>query len=380
MPQDTTLLPPAEIANAAAPLATARSMPAGFYTSPEFFERERREILLKSWFFAGREDELPNPGDFRAFDTIGGPALLIRSQDGDLKAFANFCRHRGSILLEGSGNCKRIVCPYHAWSYLADGTLYGCPDMEDAEGFDRVENGLVPIRMETWGGFVFLTYNNNAQPLLAHLGDLPARMESHRPDELRCTWKIELDCACNWKLLLENAMETYHTGTVHRDSVGAQTSRTIPTLGEWLCIQVLSTRSIGTLMEDAPTLPAIERLDDDARVGTYFTVVHPACQLVFAQDCMWWLNVTPREHDRSTLEIGGCFPESITSSPEFDALAAPYYERWEVVGREDVSILEKQQRALSSVYFRPGPLSGRDDQVQALGLWVLDQLKDQGEK
>lgn len=374
MPNQNPILPTDAIKAATAPLATARSMPAGFYTSSEFFERERKEILLKHWFFVGREDELPDPGDYRALDTIGGPAILIRSQSGELKAFANFCRHRGSILLEGEGNCKRIVCPYHAWSYLTDGTLYGCPDMEDADGFDRVENGLVPIRMETWAGFIFLTYSWEARPLLEHLGDLPSRMASHRPGSLRCTWKIELDCACNWKLLLENSMETYHTGTVHRDSVGAQISRTVPTTGDWLCIQVLSDRSIATLQDDAPTFPPIDDLDDEACKGTYFTVVHPTCQLVFAQDCMWWLNVTPRGHDRSTLEIGGCFPDDLVARPDFAQMAAPYCERWEKVGREDMAILEKQQRALSSVHFRPGPLSGRDDQVHALGLWVLGQL------
>jgi phenylpropionate dioxygenase-like ring-hydroxylating dioxygenase large terminal subunit len=360
---------------ARAALPAARSMPAGFYTSAEQFRLERERILRRQWFFAGREDELPNAGDYRAFDTVGGPALMIRGEDGVLRAFANFCRHRGSILAEGEGNCRRLVCPYHAWSYLADGTLYGCPDMEDAEGFDRVENGLVPIRMETWAGFVFLTYNEDAVPLMDHLGDLPERLASHRLEEMRCTWKIAIECGCNWKLLLENAMETYHTGIVHRDSVGAQVSRTIATRGEWLCIQVVSGRSIATLPGQAPPLPPIGGLDEDALKGTYFTVIHPACQFAVAQDCMWWLNVLPLSHDRSVLEVGGCFPRPVIDEAGFDAKAKSYYERWEKVAMEDVGILEKQQRALGSIAYRPGPLSGRDDQVQALGSWVLDQLE-----
>jgi len=363
-----------DLTKARAPIASARSMPSGFYTSADLFAREREKVFLKHWFFVGREDQLPEPGDYKAFDTVGGPALLIRGADGVLRAFANFCRHRGSVLLEGRGNCRRIVCPYHAWSYFSDGRLYGCPDMEDAEGFDRVENGLIPIRLDTWNGFVFLTYNNEAAPLLEHLGDMVEQMASHDLANMRHTWSIELDCNCNWKLLLENAMETYHTGTVHRDSVGAQTSRTIATRGNWLCIQVLSTRSIATLPDATPALPPIATLDDDARRGTYFTLIHPTCQFVMAQDCMWWLNVLPRAHDRSTLEIGGCFPARVLEDPEFEAKARPYYERWELVGREDVGILERQQRALSSVLYRPGPLSGRDDQVQALGVWVLDQI------
>ena len=363
-----------DIEAAIAPIERARSMPAGFYTSPEIFTAEREHILRKHWFFVCREDQLSKPGDYRAFDTVGGPVMLIRGTDGTLRAFANYCRHRGSLLVEGSGNTSRIVCPYHAWSYFSDGRLYGCPDMQDAEGFDRVDNGLVPVRMETWAGFVFLTFNPESSPLLAHLGDLPSRMASHKLDEMRCTWSITLETRCNWKLILENAMETYHTGVVHKDSVGAQTSRTLATTGDWICIQVISGRSIATLPGTAPPFPAIPDLDDDALQGTYFTVIHPTCQFAVAQDCMWWLNVLPLSHNRSRLEIGGCFPESAVTDPEFETKARPYYERWELVGREDVGILEKQQHALSSVLYKPGPLSHRDDQVQAVGRWVIDRL------
>lgn len=365
-----------ELAAAKAPLAQARSMPAGFYTSPEIFAAERRHLLLKHWFFALREEELPSPGDYRAIDTVGGPVILVRGQDGELRAFANFCRHRGSLLLEGQGNCRTIVCPYHAWSYRLDGRLLGAPDMAATEGFDKAESGLVPVRLESWAGFVFLTFNPDATPLMEHLGDLPARLASHQPERMRCVWKISLPAACNWKLLLENAMETYHTGTVHRETVGAQTSRSLETKGNWLCIQVLSGRSIATLGDAVPPFPAIPGLDEDARQGTYFTVIHPACQLAVAQDCLWWLNVLPLAADRSILEIGGCFPESALADPDFEAKAAPYYERWEKVGREDVGILELQQKALGSVLYAPGPLSWRDDQVQRIGLWVLDRLPD----
>lgn len=367
-------LPSDQLAAAAQPINSARGMPAGFYTSPEIFALERQHILLKTWFFVCRQEQLAKPGDYRAFDSVGGPILVIRGKDGVLRAFANYCRHRGSILLEGTGNCSRIVCPYHAWSYLSDGTLYGCPDMADAEGFDRVENGLVPVRMENWAGFIFLNFDQNAPPLLTHLGDLPDRLASHRPETFRCTWTATLEPRCNWKLILENAMETYHTGVVHKDSVGAQQSRSLATRGQWHCIQVVSGRSIATLPGAPPPFPAIAGLDEDAQQGTYFTVIHPACQFAVAQDCLWWLNVLPIAHDRSRLEIGGCFPQAVVDAPGFAEKAAPYYERWEVVGREDVGILEKQQIALGSVLYKPGPLSWRDDQVQALSLWVMDRL------
>ncbi len=362
------------LAAATAPLSRARSMPAGFYTDPAVFAAEREHILLKQWFFTCREEMLPNAGDYRAFDTPGGPILLLRGADGVLRAFANFCRHRGSLLVEGEGCTKRLICPYHAWSYMLDGSLWGCPDMKDAEGFDRIENGLVPVRMETWNGFVFCTFADDSPPLIEHLGDLPERLGSHRLGEMRCTWRITLQPNCNWKLILENAMETYHTGIVHKDTVGKQSSRTLDTRGEWLCIQVIAGRSIATLPGTAPPFAPIDGLDADARQGTYFTVIHPTCQFAVSQDCMWWLNVTPVAHDRSILEVGGCFPESVLADPEFEAKAAAYYKRWEDVALEDVGILEKQQVALGSVLYRQGPLSWRDDEVQAIGIWVLDHL------
>lgn len=325
---------------ALAPLSRAQSMPPVLYTSPEIFALEREALFLKHWFFLCREDQLPNPGDFRTFDTPGGPILLVRGQDDALPCFANFCRHRGSFMLLGEGNCcARITCPYHAWSYFSDDRLYGCPDMADAEGFDRTENGLVPLHLDTWAGFVFANLACNPKPLLDHLGDPPRRMASHGLQDMRCVWKVRLDVGCNWKLILENAMETDHTGTVHRDTVGAQTQRDIPTAGDWLCMQVLSRRSIGTLNADAPPLPTIAGLDADAREGTYFTVIHPTVQFAVAQDCMWWLNVTPVTEASSVLEIGGCFPEGSLGLPGFAAARALYERRWETVGREDLGVL-----------------------------------------
>ncbi len=350
-------------------------MPSAFYTSPEVFELEVQHILRRRWIFLCRVEMLAEQGAFRSFDTAGGPVLLVRGDDGELRAFANFCRHRGSILAEGEGSARRFICPYHAWSYTLDGSLATCPDMQQAVDFDRSENGLVPVRLESWNGFAFINFDDDATSLLHDLGDLPQRLASHRLDEMVCTWRISIMNECNWKLILENAMESYHTGIVHRETVGRQDSRTLETSGDWKCIQVISGRSIATLPDTPPPFPVIEGLDDDARMGTYFTVLHPACQFAVAQDCMWWLNVTPIAADRTLLEVGGCFPAHVAAAPGFHEKALPYYDRWEKVAREDVGILEKQQRALASAKYRPGRLSWRDDAVQAVSMWVVHQLR-----
>src|SRR5579885_1752421 len=182
--------------------AEARSLPAAAYTSPEFFQAEMEHVHRRSWFFIGRAEEVPSPGD--------------------LRAFANTCRHRGSRLLEGSGNRRAIVCPYHGWGYRLDGSLAGAPDMEGVKGFRASEQGLVPIRLALWQGFVFLTLDEGAPPLVEVLGNLPEVFGSHRLEEMVCTWRADLDARCNWKLLVENAMESYHTGYIHATTVGAQ--------------------------------------------------------------------------------------------------------------------------------------------------------------
>jgi choline monooxygenase len=355
------------------PLGQAKAAPGIFYTDEAIFRAEIEHIHLKTWFFAGRVEDVAEPGDYKAIETVGGPVLLIRGQDGELRAFANACRHRASLLLDGCGAVKTITCPYHAWAYRLDGTLFSAPGMREVPGFDKNAHHLVPVRMEIWEGAIFLNYDDDAPDLLAHLGDFPAVFASHRFGEMVKTWEIEIETRCNWKILLENAMESYHTGIVHAPTVGAQTSLTLQTRGEWETIQVLSDASIAVLNRQPP-FPPIDGLSPQSQRGTYFTLIQPTTQFACAQDCIWWLSVRPLAVDRSVLSVGGCFPRAYTDYPDFEERAKPYYERWEAVAREDVGILELQQRGLSSRRAAPGVLSWRDDRVLALNDWVISRL------
>lgn len=354
-------------------LSGATSLPAGFYTSERFFAAELVHVHRRHWFFVGRVEEWPAPGDYRAIDTPGGPAIVLRDQRGTMRAYANTCRHRGALLLTGRGNCRSIICPYHSWGYRLDGPLAGAPAMEGLSDADRRAYGLLPIRLEEWAGFLFLSYDNDAPDLRSHLGDLPDVFASHRLGEMVCTYTASFPARCNWKLILENAMETYHTGYVHAVTVGAQQSVGVKTHGAWEALQVLSNRSIAVL-GDTPPFPPIEGLTEAARRGTYFTCIHPTTQFAVAQDSMWWLAVRPLAADQSVVELGGCFPKPVLSLPDFPERAAPYYDRWRRVFEEDIGILEQQQIGLTSVLHRPGPLSWRDDHVLRLNRWLLAQV------
>lgn len=360
-------------------LGTATGLPARCYISPEIFALEREHILLRNWFFVARTEELPHPGDYRAIETVGGPVLLTRDETGELHAFANTCRHRGCILLEGRGNKRSVVCPYHAWTYRLDGRLRAAPGMQAVPGFVLDEYGLLPVRKAVWEGCLFLNFDDAAPDLASHLGDFPALLASHRFGDMICTWRDEIDVACNWKLLLENAMESYHTAFVHAATVGAQTTVTFPTHGEWHAIQVQSRTSIATLDQSGgqsggPPFPPIAGLSDQAQQGAFFTVIEPMTQFACAQDSMWWLVVRPVAVDRTVLSLGGCFPRDTVALPDFAARAQAYYHRWRRVAEEDVGILEKQQRGLRSHKYRPGPSSSRDDVVHAMNDWICARL------
>ena len=112
---------------------SASGLPGYMYTSTTVFHAEMGHIHRRSWFFVGLASELPVPGDYRTIETAGGPVILLRDQSGELRAFANCCRHRGSLLLAGSGNVRVLRCPYHAWAYRLDGSLFAAPAMDRTE-------------------------------------------------------------------------------------------------------------------------------------------------------------------------------------------------------------------------------------------------------
>ena len=222
------------------PLLDAESLPPWCYTSDAFYRREVEEILVRSWNLVGRTDEIPNPGDYRVFDLCGRSAIVVRGDDGEIRAFANTCRHRGTRLLDDAGHGRAIICPYHAWTYRLDGTLFGCRGMEKTRGFDKAGNSLAPVRLGTWAGFVFVCFSQDCPDLETWLGDLPEQFSSYRFETFELVRRKHYDLDCNWKLYIENAMEDYHTPTVHKSSIGLQETDLIPTVGEWDSIHMES--------------------------------------------------------------------------------------------------------------------------------------------
>ncbi|NKB76961.1 MAG: Rieske 2Fe-2S domain-containing protein [Gammaproteobacteria bacterium] len=360
------------------PLLDAQTLPSHCYTSDEFFRREKQRIFSDTWHFVGREDELPESGCVLVVETMVGSALVCRDENGGIRGFINACRHRGTKLKEQSGRCRQLVCPYHAWSYGLDGRLRTAPGMGEVNNFDPKDFPLQSLKLESVGGFIFISFDANAAALGRWLGDFPDVMQSHHLSDLRCVKRFSFSINANWKFLIENSLEAYHTGTVHQSTLGAQDSESVDTQGQWDALYVLSdeTKSIATLPGQTQGLPFIQGLNEKAKRGTWFTAIYPCTQIVFSQDCVWWLDFKPVNVSQTTLTIGACFPSSTVAMTDFDRQVQPYYDRWTRATAEDNAIAEAQQRGHQLALETAGRYAATEHCVHQLNNWVLDQVLD----
>ena len=197
--------------------ADERTVPWEWYSAPAALLLERDRIFRCTWQYAGRRDQVEEPGSFFTCDAGGIPLVVVRDKEATLRAFVNVCRHRGSIVCEGEGRRETLQCPYHAWTYDLEGSLRAAPRSDLEPGFDRSELGLVAAQVETWGPFVFINADANAGPLAETLGELPALVAQAGLDldGLRFLKRSHSEYEANWKVCCENFLECYHCQVAH---------------------------------------------------------------------------------------------------------------------------------------------------------------------
>jgi len=382
MLSDAELFNPRHYEAVRRPLLDAETLPAWCYSSPAFYRREVERIFMKVWNFLGTVDQIANPGDYFTVTFVGVPVIVLRDLTGKIRAFANSCRHRGSELLSGSGNCKLISCPYHSWSYELNGALRGAPEMEQTHDFDKAKYGLIPIKVDTWGGFIFINFDDRCAPLKDYLGDLPQKLAPYRLEGMACTRRRSFDMACNWKLFVENAKESYHIGTVHRATINKYASA--KSAGYWVeeptgeyVITFAQHEGSMALLKGAQGFPRIESLEGRREGGgTYAPLVYPSTYLGCTIDCVWYLELHPLGPDRTHMIHGALFPKSRLARDDFEELAKNYYQRWDITLEEDIIASERQQKGIDSPFCPAGRFSHREPLVHEIDKWVLDRVLD----
>ena len=191
-------------------------MPAAAYRNAEWLALEKDRIWHGDWVFAATEDMLATPGDKVPVLIGDQPVLLLRDQAGDLAAVSNLCAHRGTLLIDQPTNARRIQCPYHAWTYDDAGRLLGAP-FAPPETIDKPAHCLPMYRVESWHGFVFVSLDPDVEPLAERFAAIAPHVSSRRINEFRHQSQRQTTevWECNWKVAVQNAMESYHLFKVH---------------------------------------------------------------------------------------------------------------------------------------------------------------------
>jgi len=194
-------------------------IPTARYADPAFHRLEQERVFARTWLFAGHESEWPEPGAYRVTARSGAPIVVVRGEDGELRAFYNSCRHRGApVTRDECGTSRRLTCQYHSWSYGTDGQLKAVPDARSFVDLDRDALGLVPVGCATWDGWVFVNEDLHAPPLAEFLGPVADQMAEIDGPSMRAVGTQVHRLACNWKLMVDAFLEVYHVRTVHPDN------------------------------------------------------------------------------------------------------------------------------------------------------------------
>jgi len=367
----------AEIAaRAEAPPAEWRALPPGIYHSGSLAALEQERIFARDWLSPGLAAEIPEPGDYMTFSLGTQEIVTLRGEDGVVRSFANVCRHRMMRLVEGRGRCKRLVCPYHAWTYDLDGRLVGAPYMDRSPGFDKGRIRLGEIRTEVWEGWIYVTLDPAAPSIADALEALrplvgPYRMAGYRP-------VIRQDHVwdTNWKLLTENFMEGYHLPVAHRRTVGAWFPAEETAFPE----AVHEAFTYQTFIKDETARYGLAHRDNTSLQGRWrktsvMPTIYPSHMYVLAPDHLWYLSLRPKGVGQVQVRFGVALaPEVLDDLQEPEAALAELEAFFDRVNAEDRRVTEGLMLGTAGPHARPGPCSWLERELHDFAGYLARRL------
>ena len=360
------------------------SLPARYYIDPDYYRAELEWYFGAMWFYAGRADEIPGRGDYVLREVAGESLIVVRGDRGEINAFYNVCRHRGTRLCEHeSGSTgSTIRCPYHAWAYDLDGRLVGAPHMDRVEGF-RVDDYPLPrLAVDVWDGLVFLNFRERpGVSLRAQLGGMDERFRAWGMGELRTGRRIVYDVAANWKLIIHNYSECLHCPGVHpalQKLSHYLSGENEPADDGYLGGRMGLREGIATLSLDGrrPRRTASPGLDESECRYVYFYAVLPNLLLSLHPDYVMTHALWPRGAGRTEIVCELLFHPDAIAAADFDLEDVVAF--WDMTNRQDWHVCEQMQLGLGSRAYRPGPYSHREDLLPAFDRLILERERAAG--
>jgi phenylpropionate dioxygenase-like ring-hydroxylating dioxygenase large terminal subunit len=345
------------LANVSEPFESARAMPPSVYTDPQFLKSELDDVFSRDWVCVGRASALSRVGDYLAFELAGEPILVLRDEKGQLRAMSNVCRHRMSTILEGAGNKRAIVCPYHGWSYNLDGSLRAAPAMELNRGFCKDDYRLPQIRCEEWLGWVMVTLDENVPSAASQLAEVEALIDDYQMQNYVEMFRETHVWDTNWKILAENFMESYHLPVCHAGTIGG-----LSKLSEMVCPPGRRAFNYHTILKDdtlkiALAHPDNTRMKGDRRRTTFLLAVYPSLLVTLTPGYFWYLSLHPRGAGQVNIVFGGGMAPEFAYSTEAKTHFAAVKTLLDKVNVEDRGCTEMVYRGLCARAAEPGHLS-----------------------
>jgi glycine betaine catabolism A len=360
-------LDPEDLTLVLAPLGRARALPGHAYTAPSVFEWEVERFFEDSWVCVARSEELDRPRARTAVRVGNDGVLLVRDDEGAVRAFYNVCRHRGHELLEpgADGDHAVIRCPYHAWTYRLDGSLKVAPRFGGVPGFDPADHSLVPARAEEWHGWIFVNASGTATEFGDHVGNLGALLADHEPGRLRTAAVERYEAAANWKILVENYHECYHCPSIHPELCRVtppSSGRNLEPEGMWVggSMELKEHAETMSLSGESRGVP-LPRLDAAKRRQVFYFGLFPNLLISPHPDYVMAHRIEPIAPGRSMIECRWLFPPEAIEREGFDPSYATSF--WDITNRQDWRACESVQRGVASRGYRPGPLAMEEDEV-----------------
>ena len=357
----------------------AHTMPRARYTDPAIFAEERERIFAREWSCVGRASNFSKPGDYKVREIAGESLILVRDRGGELHAFFNICRHRGTQLCKDhSGQfSETIQCPYHAWTYGLDGRLLGAPHMNEVEGFDKKSFPLHEAAVAEWEGFVFVNVAEKPKPFGEWMAPMLKRLARFGLPGLKTGHKVRYEVNANWKLIFQNYSECLHCPMIHPElslvlpyTSGANDLTSGPFLGGYMEIRApnesatLTGRSCGRTLSDHVG-------PDDVKRAYYYTLMPNMALSIHPDYCNFYL-LTPVAVDRTIVETEWMFNPANEGNPTFNPSDA--IDFWDVTNRQDWDICERSQLGISSRRYQPGPYSPRESIPAAWDAYYLSLM------
>ena len=337
--------------NPADPLEKAWTIPAPWYFDTRIAQLERESVFAANWQVVGRVDQVKEPGQFFTIDVNEEPLLIARGEDGELGGFYNVCRHHAAAVEPAAAGCaKQFRCPYHGWTYGNDGALKGMVEFEGVCNFERKDNGLVPLRVDTWENFVLVNLDGKAAPLAEFLGKVPSLVAPLKLTETLHYFDRRIyTLKCNWKVYVDNYLDGgYHVPHAHKglSSVVEYTKYTIENF-ERSCLQSSPLDASG----------AIESSIGATRQGhAFYLWIYPNFMINAYSGVMDTNLVLPLGVDKCAVIFDYYFADISSAAAQHHRESIAVSEK---VQDEDMAICDSVQRGLASRAYVAGRLSVR---------------------